>query len=110
MQEGVKDFARNVKSPDLLQDYESEDEGYAVPGAFFSNQGSLLGRVKWNGIIPLETLIGRLNFQLQFLGEEANDFDFRQAYSSWSYKYQVIESIGPTDRVVEFQQDRRPRK
>lgn len=102
-------FADSYAQGLMDEDVESEEEGYAIPALFFSNQGGLLGQVKFDGIIPLETLIGRLNLKLQFLGEESPDFDFRIAYPRWEYKYQIIETLGPTSRIIKSQSDRRPR-
>lgn len=96
---------RNAKSPDLLSD---DLEEYAAPAAFYSNQSGLLGRVKWQGIVPLEQLIEDLNIALQFAGEEMEAFDFRDAYEVWEYKYQVIEQVGEGDpRVIEEIRDSR---
>lgn len=85
----------------------SETGGFAVPALFFSNQGSLLGRVKFSGQVDLDTLITLLNDKLQFIGEESADFDFRRFYSKWEYSYQVIERLGPTTRVIESDHQRR---
>lgn len=88
---------QGAKSPDLIRE-DLEDD--AAPSAFYSNQSGILGRVKWDGIIPLESLIDNLNFKLQFAGEESKSFDFRKAYRSWSYRYQVIERLGQLDRII----------
>lgn len=93
----VIEGAPKGKSPDVFRET-LEDLG--APGAFYSNQSGLLGRVKWEGIVPLETLFDELNLKLQFIGEETAGFDFRLAYREWSYKYQVIETLGPTDRII----------
>lgn len=93
---------RGAESPDLL----SEDlEQFAAPAAFYSNQSGLLGRVRFKGVVGLEILIDKLNLVLQFTGEETRDFDFRNVYENWEYRYQVIETIGPTDRVIEERRD-----
>jgi hypothetical protein len=98
---------RGAESPDLL----SQDlEDFAAPRAWYSNQGGLLGRVRWQGEIGLEILIDRLNIALQFAGEESGDFDFRVAYPRWEYRYQIIETIGPTSRVLSEIKDSRPRR
>jgi hypothetical protein len=101
----LREMAR-AESPDLL----GEDlEEYGAPAAFYSNQSGILGQVRWGGIIPLEVLIDKLNLKLQFVGEESRDFDFRSAYSQWTYRYQVVESIGPpelkNDTIVESRSD-----
>lgn len=87
---------------------EEENEEFAAPKMFFSNQGALLGKVKFKGIVPLNDLIDSLNEKLQFLGEEVKDFDFRTYYTRWSYNYQVVESLGPTDRIIDESRDSRP--
>jgi hypothetical protein len=100
-------FADSYKKGLMEEDVENFEEGYAVPALFFSNQGHLLGRVKFSSEIPLLDLIGMLNDKLQFLGEEAPEFDFRKAYTHWEYKYQVVERIGVTDTVLVEKHDRR---
>lgn len=100
-------FADSYKRGLMEEDVENYDEGYAVPALFFSNQGHLLGRVKFTGEIPLLDLIGMLNDKLQYLGEEAPEFDFRKAYTRWEYKWQVVETIGPTSTVLKEKHDRR---
>lgn len=103
---GRREDMRGAESPDLL----SEDlEEFAAPAAFYSNMSGLLGQVRFRGVVPLENLIDKLNVQLQFAGEESRDFDFRNAYASWEYRYQVIESLGPADRVITEIRDSYPR-
>ena len=92
------------ESPQLLFD---DVEEIGAPAAFYSNHGAILGQVRWDGIVPLETLIRRLNGALQYLGEETRGFDFREAYPSWSYGYRVIEFLGPSKRVVTLVEDAR---
>lgn len=65
-----------------------------APAAFYSNQGTILKRVRWPGIKPLDDIIDDLNDKLQFKGEETPDFDFRDIYSRWEYRYQVVETFG----------------
>lgn len=101
-------FADSYKAGLMDEDVENYDEGYAVPALFFSNQGHLLGRVKFKGRMPLLDLIEMLNDKLQYLGEESPEFDFRKAYPKWEYKYQIVETIGPTSTVLEERNDRRP--
>lgn len=97
------------KSDDLIfdTDVENEEEGYAVPGIFYSNQGHILGQVKFDGIIPVEDLIAMCNDKIQFLGEEAPEFDFRRAYSHWEWKWEIREQIGPTTTKIDYKSDRR---
>lgn len=104
---GTLQEMRGAESPDLL----GEDlEEFGAPAAFYSNQGGLLGQVRFRGVIPLEVLIDRLNIKLQFVGEESGDFDFRTAYSKWEYRYQIVETLGPTDTVIEERTDMWPRR
>lgn len=104
---GRREEMKGAESPDLL----SEDlEEFAAPAAFYSNQSGLLGRVRWRGVRPLDALFDELNSKLQFAGEESADFDFRLVYSSWEYRYQVIETLGPTDRIITEVNDSYPRR
>lgn len=100
-------FADSYKRGLMDEDVENFDEGYAVPALFFSNQGHLLGRVKFNGEMALTDLLEMLNDKLQYLGEESPEFDFRKAYPHWEYKWQVVEHIGVTDTVLKEKHDRR---
>lgn len=89
-------------SPDLLDALRRDldvDE-YSVPLAFASNHGMILGQVRWEGIVRLDSLIRDLNLQLQAEGTEVSGFDFRDVYPVWSYTYKVIETIGGVDFVV----------
>lgn len=99
-------FANNadVYNRDLI--YSDVDE-IGAPAAWYSNQGLILGQVKWRGIVALEELLDRLNLALQFAGEEIAGFDFRNVYPVWSFKYQVVEFLGPTERVIKEFQDSR---
>lgn len=71
-----------------------EEDIAAAPAAFYSNQSGLLGKVRWRGIKILDEILESLNIKLQFRGEEIEGFDFRDIYSRWEYRYQVIETIG----------------
>lgn len=88
--------------------YEETNEEFAAPTMFFSQEGLLLGQVKFKGIVTLDTMIDDLNDKLQFSGEGSADFDFRTAYPRWSYEYQVVETIGVTSRVIDSARDSRP--
>lgn len=95
---------RQVESPDLL----NEDlEDFNAPAAFYSNQSGILGQARWNGIVPLDVLIERLNDQLQFSGEGSKRFDFREVYPHWEYRYQVTEVLGDERHVIAFEKKRR---
>lgn len=78
-----------------------DDPDFPAPLAFYSRQGSVMGQVRWEGRISLESLIARLNTQLQFFGEEVRGFDFRSAYNSWSYRYQVVRIRGLQREILE---------
>lgn len=92
-------------SPSLLNEPLDEESG--APAAFYSNQSLYLGRVKFKGIVSLDTLLDKLNEALQAVGQEVDGFDFMKTYRHWSYKYQVIEHLGPTDRVIDSDSKRR---
>lgn len=96
-----------AESPDILNE---DMDDFAAPRAFYSNQGALLGRVKFDGVVELEDLIEQLNDRLQFFGEEREDFDFRAVYARWDYKYQVIATRGPTDEIVVQKRQRSRRR
>lgn len=93
------------RSPDIVNEVVEE---YGAPAAWYSTQ--ILGQVRFKGELALEFLIDELNSKLQFVGEGPADFDFRRDYPQWSYRYQVIEYIGPTERVVAEASDSRPRR
>lgn len=95
------------RSPSILQD---DIEEIGAPAAWYSTQGGLLGQANFPGIVPLDILLDRLNDSLQFLGEESPNFDFRTAYPRWEYRYHVVETLGPTDRVITDIRDRRPKR
>lgn len=107
---GTMGTAADLKDPYLSNLLTEDLEEFSAPAQFYSNQSGLLGQVRWKGNIPLEILIDKLNVQLQYIGDESPDFDFRSAYWRWSYKYQVIESLGPTDRVVFSSEDSKPKR
>lgn len=107
---GTMGSAADLKDPYLQNLLEDNLEEFGAPAQFYSNQGGLLGQVKFAGRVPLEVLIDRLNLALQFVGEESRDFDFRIAYRRWSYRYQIIETLGPTDHVIEEASDEHPRR
>lgn len=100
-------YSDSYKRGLMDEDYEDPRVGYAVPGMFFSNQGALLGQVKFSGEVPLEDLLALLNERLQFLGEEAPEFDFRKVYAHWEYSYAVKETIGLTTVTLRSKRDRR---
>lgn len=72
------------------------------PFAFYSNQGIGLGRVKFDGQVPVETLIARLNKNLYIFDRKGRGpIDFRAAYPRWEYTYFVIEQVlGGGDRII----------
>lgn len=84
-----------------------EVEEFGVPAQFYSHHGLFLGQIRWEGRVPLDTLISRLNGTLQFRGAETVGFDFRNTYPRWSYKYQVVEKIGPERRILTLIEDSR---
>lgn len=88
---GSLDEMRGGHSPDLMRD---DIEDAPAAAAFYSNEGTVLGRVKWDGIRPLDELIADLNTKLQYEGEEVRGFDFRDVYERWEYRYQVVETFG----------------
>lgn len=73
-------------SPQLLGDME-ELEDFDVPSAFYSS--TLLGKVKWKGIVSRETVIAELNSVAPWKGS-----DFREVYPRWEYRYFVAELVG----------------
>lgn len=72
-------------SPSIINEM-MEYEDYDIPSAFYSH--SILGKVKWRGVRPLERIIEELNFK----GFSGNDF--RAIYTRWEYTYRVVESVG----------------
>lgn len=91
---GTKELFANMRdgeSPSLL---EEDDDRLPIPAAFYSQQSGVLGKVKWQGIVPLDDLVEELNGALQFVGEEISGFDFREAYDYWELTYRVFERIG----------------
>jgi len=91
-------------SPKLL---EQTAEGAAVPQGFYSNQSSIMGQVRWGGIVPLKTLVEDLNKQLQEYGEEIEGFDFRHFYQTWEYRYYIVERFAGEDTIVVEDMDAR---
>jgi hypothetical protein len=85
-------------SPGVLEVF-ATDLGYKwdVPGGFYSQ--SVIGQVKWDGVVRLEGLIAELNSLLQF-GTAREGFDFRRFYPQWGYTYRIREGIGGTFRDI----------
>ncbi|MHB1059783.1 MAG: hypothetical protein ACYC0F_18060 [Rhodanobacter sp.] len=103
---GLKDLSDPYNRGLLDEDLED----FAAPAQFYSNQGTVLGRVKWTGIVPPEDLIAELNLKLQYEGEEIPGFDFRDVYSRWDYTYQIVESIGGVPTRIYRQRDYYPKR
>lgn len=91
-------------SPDVL-DYDVDE--IDAPAAFYSNQSGIMGQVRWEGIVGLSELIARLNARLQYAESRSDGFDFRDEYPVWSYRWHVVEKIGPTTRVIDEHSDSR---
>lgn len=83
-------------SPSILRE---DIEEQAAPAAFYSNQSGILGKVKWEGRVSLDTIIAELNEHLQYLGEENKGFDFREVYRHWEYRYQVVRFVGKEQTI-----------
>jgi hypothetical protein len=76
----------------LIYSFTEDESGLEFPAAFRSQQGSILGQVKWRGLRRLETIIAELNAVLGIDPE-----DFREVYPVWSYRYFVLEQLVPGD-------------
>ena len=113
---GVKEFTYfraqgtvgelDVYQAELFDEVIDDDTGVYL-GSFFSNQPGVLGQVKFNGRIDVDEMIGMLNDALQPRGERTEGFDFRNVYPQWRYKWQVVETLGPSVRIVAFEEDGR---
>lgn len=100
---------RGGPSPTLLEEDFTDDE-ITWPGAFYSSESGLLGRVKWEGVMPLEAIIDELNMRLQVFGAFDPNFDFRLVYSQWEYKYEIFAHIGVFTESVFIEFDSKPKR
>lgn len=84
------------------------------PGIFRSTSSlGGLGQAKWRGIVPLESLIGKLNDSLDIRDFRGRLMDFRAVYEKWSMRYFIREELttgGGRRIVADFTaDDRNPR-
>jgi hypothetical protein len=94
---GVK---KDDKDPSLYQlmanmmlEFDEDPEGMRWASAF--NSAKTLGQVKWKGVRTLASLMRKLNRRLD--EAETGDFDFREVYTVWSYRFFVLEQLAPGD-------------
>jgi hypothetical protein len=86
------------RTPEL---FEQLPGGLFGPERFVSNEGTILGRVRFEGWLGLEELFGMLNAVLNITDEKGRGKDFRRVYKNWGYRYSLRERVaGGASRIV----------
>lgn len=97
---GVESIPATLTSPEIMRRMQRDHPDKDHLDREFFTIPALLGRMKWDGIVPLAALIREVNERIQIRGRERSDTDFRNDYRHFSYHYQIIEHVGSNDRVV----------